>query len=730
MKKFIALFMSLALIAGMNLNIFAAAQTAPEMKANLKIVSVAGAGPESNVSVAAGGSFLVQFSVTSAESYESGTAVATVSGSGFTVDGSGASREFSVESGNTVMGIPIRCEASTKTGRYPVTLNVAYSAGGKSVNLTQTLNINVMGASEPVETEPGENYISLNVTSAPNGAVSAGETFDLGFNVQLLNTGVFGYSGFLGVTNCVATVSGEGFSLAGALAEQNVGFGNNYVTVLADKSLSDGRHQLTLTVTYKYGSESVTATKAINVDIVSDTETIDESKDVASFKLAAASIPEGKGRSNLSTKLTMTFENTASYPAENVKVVLASLGDLILNTYTDTVDVGSVSAGQKISATFPVKFPEFPKSQVTLVAKVTFETADGEKEQSFNVYLQATEKKEETANPETATLTPKVIISKYDVDVEQVTSGEEFTLNFTLENTSEEKDLRNMTVNVTPQSNYNSGTGTSSGPVFSFIDGTSSFYEDLLEKSGTLEFSIRLKCSASAGAGSYPIKISYNYEYANAGGYSSGTGDMDINLPVVQPIKLDLLEWTPPTECPLEGTMITFQYYNKSRNPLTSLAISMEGDFTMATQNVGTLNASSADYFSGMITPVEGAQVGDVKTAILVFTFEDAAGEEKRKEETFEVTITESMVSDIGGIEGGDMSWSDPGLGGMGGMGGMEFDENGMPITGDSVEEQSGLPLWAKIAIPSAAAVIVLIVVIVVVKVVKKKKAAEDEDEE
>ena len=727
MKKLALFIISLVVLMNcMSIAAFAAGndnESIPSMNARLAISSVAGAATDINANVRAGSTFNISFQIVDADSYENGSAVVTVAGSGFTVDGSGASRLYSVSSGNTIFNLPVYCESTLDSGRYPLEVIVVYSAGGKTVTLTQNLNINVTGNSTTPLPEPDINSdVTLRVTSAPNSAIYAGDTFNISFESYV--TAAFGYGYYQSGT---VTVSGSGFSLAGALAEQDIQAGRNTVSVLADPNLEAGRHQLTLTVTYKVNGETYTASKALNIDIQGGLEEIDEPVENASFKLTGASISEGKGRANLSTNLKLKFENTSDFTAKNVKIRLTNLGDIILNTYTDTADAGDVLGGQSVNATFPIKFPEtVVNPQTTLTAEVSYDSPEGTKSATFNIYLQATVTKQEQQTPESATLTPKVIVSQYGVDVDSVRSGEVFTLTFVLENTSTEKDLRNMTVNVTPLSS--SSSGTSSGPVFSFIDGTSSFYTPLLEKSGTLEYSIPLKVSASAGAGSYPINISFNYEYANNGGYSSGSGDMDINLPVVQPVKFEMMEWYPPTECPIDGTSISFQYFNKSRNPMSSLAVTVEGDFEMPTQYVGTLAATSMDYFSGMITPVAGAQVGDVLTGIVVFTFEDASGEEQRYEsEPFEVTVTEGfggmMGDDWGGMMGDDwggMDFVDPGFPG----------DFGVPVDGEGVDgEGGGLPLAAKIGIPVGVGAVVIVAAAVIVKKVKAKKD-EDDDED
>ncbi len=742
MRKLVIFVVSLVVIMStLSVPVFAAQSqvpVAPPFEATLKNVSV----EPYNSSVMAGSTFDVtcSFDIPDSSNYN-GTATASVSGTGFTMNGYFAEQSdlnnSVVSDANYKSRFRILVDSSLEAGRYPVTLTIHYTnTKDETVTFTQVLNINVSNYSLPTVPEDIEPTVTLNVTSTPESAIPAGETFGIGFTSFINNVYNYGY-GFgynYGYTQGTVTVSGNGFTLAGALAEQQISSGSAKVSVLADSTLATGRYPVTLTVTYQVNGKDYTDSAVLNIDVTGKDEDVgDEDSKNVSFKLTKASIPEKRGRSNLSTTLNLEFTNATDYPAENVKIKLTGLSNIILNTYTDTVDGGVVNGGQTVSVSFPIKFPEFPTAQTTLTVELSYDTDAGPKTEPFNVYLQATENKQEQETPESAALTPKVIVSSYGVDVDTVTSGAEFTFSFVLKNTSTEKDLKNMTVNVTPEA-YTSGTGSaSSGPVFSFIDGTSSFYTDVLEKDSELEYSIRLKCSASAGAGSYPIKISFNFEYANNGGYSASSGDMDINLPVSQPIKFELLEWIAPTECPQSGVPLSFQYYNKSRNPMTSLVISAEGDFEMPVQTIGTLAASSYDFFNGTVTPSANLSVGDTGTCTLVFTFEDAAGEEQRIEESFEMTVTEGSAD---GMMGGP-----DGMGGFGGMGGditidygvvdPGFNPDGtVPADGDAVDgENAGLPLWAKIAIPAGAAVIVIIIVAVVVKKVKAKRELEDDDD-
>lgn len=556
--------------------------------------------------------------------------------------------------------------------------------------------------------------------------INAGDVFYIGFTLNGNSTLTYdGYTNPFHWDSSVRTtvsVSGNGFTLAGSLAEQELFNGYNSVAILSDESLETGRYTVTLTVT----CGSATDSRSFNIDVENSTVTLDESKDVPSFILAGASIPQGKGKSELSTKLNIELKNPTNYTARDVEVSISNLGDIVLNTYTDTVSMGNVAGNGSVTASFPIIFPEFPTAQSTVTVTVKYKDAAGnESTQSYNVFIQSDVNESEASSG--AFLTPKVIVSNYTTDVENIVSGEEFELTFVLKNTSPDKDLLNMTVKV----NLNSSTtGTSSEAVFSPIDGTTSFYTAKLDKNGELEYSIKLKTSASAGAKTYPIEISYEFQYEDGkGGYtSSPLENIEINLPVTQPIKFELMEWYPPTECyGADGCTISFQYFNKSKNPMTNLAVSVEGDFSMPTQYVGTLAASSYDFFSGTIIPNDPSAVGETKTAILVFTFEDASSNEQRVEYPFDVLICESMATDPG--MGGDVIGGD-------GMGGDIAVDPGMPgMTDDTVSE--GLPTWAKYLIYIGAPVLVIAVIVVIVVVVKKKRKAalladddDDDDEE
>ncbi len=322
--------------------------------------------------------------------------------------------------------------------------------------------------------------------------------------------------------------------------------------------------------------------------------------------------------------------------------------------------------------------------------------------------MRATEKSEDATETTTEkSLEPKVIVSGYTLDVDTVESGEEFTLTFTLRNTSHDKAIKNMTVDVETASSSNSTTSTN---IFSAIDGTTSFYTEEIPTDGEMEYSIALKTSATAGAGTYPITIRYDFEYDNGTSYSASSNSITINLQVSQAIKFELMEWEPPTECyGSQGCNIYFQFFNKSKTAMSSLTIGVGGDFYMATEYYGTLSASSYDYFSGMIYPNDPDAVGETKTAVLTFSFEDESGAEHTLEYEFDVLICEEQETtyfDDSSYMGDDYYFDD---------------DFSVDVSGGNVSESS-MSNVAKIAIGVGAGVVVIAIIVVVVLVVKNKK--------
>ncbi len=142
---------------------------------------------------------------------------------------------------------------------------------------------------------------------------------------------------------------------------------------------------------------------------------------------------------------------------------------------------------------------------------------------------------------------------------------------------------------------------------------------------------------------------------------------------------------------------------------MSSLTIGVGGDFYMATEYYGTLSASSYDYFSGMIYPNDPEAVGETKTAILTFSFEDESGAEHTLEYEFDVLICEEQETTYFD----DTSY----------MGNDYYFDDEFTVDADSSNvSESSLSNVAKIAIGIGVGIIIIVIIVVVVAVIRNKK--------
>ena len=127
------------------------------------------------------------------------------------------------------------------------------------VIMALTLAVNMFAAEGATVTWTRRTTYAVDIVNpvVSSQQVMAGDTFNVSFRLDsnafiTMSDGTNDYQGYAFWDNSAkmsATVSGAGFTLAGSLAEQDVSAGNNIISVLADKNMEEGRHQLVLTVT-------------------------------------------------------------------------------------------------------------------------------------------------------------------------------------------------------------------------------------------------------------------------------------------------------------------------------------------------------------------------------------------------------------------------------------------------------------------------------------------------
>ncbi len=240
---------------------------------------------------------------------------------------------------------------------------------------------------------------------------------------------------------------------------------------------------------------------------------------------------------------------------------------------------------------------------------------------------------------------PKLIVSKYSTDVEELRAGSTFNFIFDIHNTHSSVAAKNITVTVSQAEN-----------IFSPTQGSNSFFISRIEAGETVQKSLEMKVKADATTKAYPLKLTIEYEYdgieANpTTGEVGETRVEELNLQAVENSRpvvdyVNVYSWDGNVMVGNPATL-SFEFYNMGKSPLNNVIATVEGDFTKSDGNmyfIGTVDAGSASFVEFDVIPnVEGTAKG-----ILHITFEDSNGDEIKFDKEFETMVQGAMTWDPG----------------------------------------------------------------------------------
>lgn len=398
-----------------------------------------------------------------------------------------------------------------------------------------------------------------------------------------------------------------------------------------------------------------------------------------------------KPKAGENLKVSFYLENAGTADIKNVKISatgLSSNGFEPINSDPYQY-VGQINAGKKQKVELTLKVGEnIPEGLNALNLRYSYdiETSSGEKTQTETVTLYILD----VQNPEEREVFisfPKLMVSNFYTDVEEVKAGSIFDFTFEFLNTNDSINAKNIKVTV-------------SSEVFSITAGGNSFFINEIKAQETAPITINLKASAAATTGAYPIDISIEYEYDGMVVTENHSGAKETakimlqvkeNLrPVVENVYLG---WG---DNPIINQAITmnFEFYNMGKSTLNNTYVTVEGDFMLANGSnsyyIGNISAGMPEYVEFDVIPlVEGNAVGK-----MIIHMEDSNGDEVTMEKEF----TSYVV--------GETSWEDPGYYDPGYYD-PGYTDPSMPVDGDAAEEPI-LPLWMFLCIQGAILVIVI----------------------
>lgn len=225
--------------------------------------------------------------------------------------------------------------------------------------------------------------------------------------------------------------------------------------------------------------------------------------------------------------------------------------------------------------------------------------------------------------------TPQLMVDSYDYGGSFVEAGDAFLLTLGLYNTSSSHTISNIKVTL-----------TSEDGAFIPVNSSNSFYIEKLGKKERTEHSIVLSVKPNAEQKTTPMYVEMFYE---DGAGNEFTSKDVISIPVMQDTRLEVDDIiAPPGLFPGMESYVSVQFYNMGKTTLNNLRITAEGDFDTSESTsyfVGNMESGDSDIYDFSFIPRHGGTL----EGKVIFTFEDASGDEQVLEREFSFEVMEEM---------------------------------------------------------------------------------------
>ena len=455
--------------------------------------------------------------------------------------------------------------------------------------------------------------------SVDKKAIYAGDTFKLTykikntnskFDIKNLNMRLSGGDTFT-VANDVDTIYSPSLS-KGASAQFSKNF---YVSAGA----SAGMYPITISATYEYTEDgettSGTAEFSYTVQVLQGTTHSAGSSPslVASFGVSKANLTAGDN-----FKLNFKLSNTsAQYNVNNVNIKLAGGDAFSIASDVDTIYKSKINKAS--NANFSKQFicnKGIPGGMYPITASVTYEyVVNGEKQQGTAEFTFSIKVNSKKSSKKASELTPQLIVSSFSYGKKSVSGGKEFTLSFNIKNNSSSIKAQNVLIKL------------AGGDSFVVADGTDTISIKSIKPNATVNVSKKFNCLSTATSGVYPITATVSYEYIE-GGKQSGSSDLTMSIPVVQPDKVQF-----------QQIALADKTINMGQTKLSNGTVKLlnEKGKEINSAYIGNIDAGG-QFVSNYTLPVTFDKTGDYKLT-LVFEYENENMDKKSIEQEFKVTV-------------------------------------------------------------------------------------------
>jgi hypothetical protein len=526
----------------------------------------------------------------------------------------------------TPVKLPVLILDNATEGKKTLTANFSYKdLDGNSKTSAYNFQVNILSNTEgpnfdieeidyPNDVKPGDEFV-LKAVFRNNGETKAQNIKVTVENADTDSIVKNYYTDYLVLSN---VPSGEAKELN--------------VPLIAGAAASGNLNKLVLKLTYTdHLGISYTQTKTLYLKVVTDKE--EEPAKETSIVIKNVSQKPAKPVAGGNLTVSFEMENKGNTDIKELKVSLEGLtGKTFIPLEIEPyIYIELLKVGETKAITIPLKVSDdIPEGLNYLDLKYSYKGGASEAVKLPVLDVQ---------NALGSGSIPKLIISQYFADVEELRAGSTFNFTFDITNTHSSVSAKNITVTIKKPD-------TQPEEIFSPTKGSNSFFIEKIAPGETVQKTLEMKVKSDTKTGAYKVLIILEYEFDgykpkenSDAGY---TRNNEITLqavenarPVVDYVNIYSYDGSVTVGNP---AFLSFEFYNMGRSPLNNVIATVEGDFVKADGNMyflGTVPEGSSRYDEFEVIPnVEGQAKG-----VLKITYEDSNGDKVEYLKEFEYPV-------------------------------------------------------------------------------------------
>lgn len=256
--------------------------------------------------------------------------------------------------------------------------------------------------------------------------------------------------------------------------------------------------------------------------------------------------------------------------------------------------------------------------------------------------------------------TPRIIVTGFETDPEEVFAGDTFKLTIHVQNTSKRTTVSNIEFDMQAAKEGDSEKTTYAA--FLPTSGSNTVFVDSIAPGGTTDLVIEMTARAELIQKPYVLDVKMSYEDAQFNAYESTAS---VSIPIKQESKFDIStpEVMPDNITVGDQSNVMFSIYNTGKTTLYNVQVKYEADSISGGECfVGKIEAGATGNVDSMITgEMPTMDDGTVKAVIY---YEDEAGNVSTREELITLFVSEDMMSDMPiDVDMMEMETKGPGVG-------------------------------------------------------------------